>query len=129
MRRVLPEVVFLLLAQCLLQAQNSTKLNLRTGKDIFQNACVGCHGADGRGAPDTTVGFKKPETFPNFSDCPSTTPEPNSPWRTIIHEGGKGRGFSAIMPSLAEALTAEQIGMVVAYLRSSCTEPDGPAVN
>ena len=123
MRRVLPEVVFLLLAPCLLQAQDGKKLNLSTGKDIFQNACLGCHGADGRGAPDTTVGFKKPETFPDFSGCPSTTPEPDSAWRTIIHEGGKGRGFSPIMPSFADAFTPEQIGMVIQYLRGFCKEP------
>src|SRR3954467_3948092 len=90
----------------------ATKLNLTTGKEIFRAGCAGCHGADGRGAPDTTVGFKKPETFPNFTECDQTTPEDNTTWITIIHEGGKGRGFSPIMPSFAEALTPEQIRMV-----------------
>ena len=47
-------------------------------------------------------------------------------WKSVIHKGGPQRGFSEIMPSFTEALTAEQIDKVVDYLRSLCTEPSWP---
>jgi len=58
------------------------------------------------------VGFKKPETFPDFTECDQTTPEDNQTWKTIIHEGGKGGRFP---PScvIRRSADAEQIGMAV----------------
>src|SRR5215471_12679808 len=102
------------------------KLNLKTGKDIFQAGCAGCHGADGKGAPDTTVGFDKPETFPDFTKCDQTTPELDVDWRATIRDGGRGRGFSRIMPSFAEALTPQEIDLVIGYLRGFCKETVWP---
>ena len=118
----------LILISGALLAQSSTnhKLNLSTGKDIYLNACVGCHGPDGKGAPDTTVGFTKPDTFPDFADCAGTTAELDADWKATIHDGGKARGFSRIMPAFGEALTANQIDMVVGYLRGLCTEKKWP---
>ena len=52
------------------------------------------------------VGFDKPSTFPDFTDCATTTPELDVDWKATIAQGGRGRGFSRIMPSFAEALTA-----------------------
>jgi mono/diheme cytochrome c family protein len=102
------------------------KLNLKTGKEIFLAGCAGCHGPDGKGAPDTTVGFEKPETFPDFTKCDQTTPELDVDWRATIRDGGKGRGFSRIMPSFAEALTPEEIDLVIGYLRGFCKEKSWP---
>lgn len=104
----------------------ATKLNLKTGKEIFQAGCAGCHGPDGKGAPDTTVVFQKPETFPDFTDCAGTTPELDVDWKATIREGGKGRGFSRIMPSFKEALTDEQIDLVIKYLRGFCKNETWP---
>jgi len=100
--------------------------NLGTGKDIFEAACIGCHGPGGRGQPQTTLGFELPPTFPDFSDCNGSTRERVADWRATVHEGGAGRGFSDIMPSFAEALTLEQIDLVTAYLRSLCPETVWP---
>ena len=91
-----------LLLVCLLApaiSGQTSKLNLSTGKDIFRAACAGCHGPDGKGAPDTQVGFEKPETFPDFTRCDQTTPELDVDWKATIRDGGHGRGFSPIMPS------------------------------
>src|SRR5215471_8486942 len=110
-----------------LLAQNETaKLDLSNGEAIFRAACVACHGTDGKGAPDTTVGFEKPDTFPDFTRCDQTTPERDVDWKAIIHDGGRARGFSPIMPSFGEALTSKQIDMVVGYLRGFCQEPAWP---
>src|SRR5678815_1593370 len=95
----------------------SKLLKLSTGKEIYQAACIGCHGPDGKGQPQTTSGFEPPSTFPDFTDCNATTRETNDIWRAIIHLGGKARGFSEIMPSFADALSGDQIEKVIHYLR------------
>src|SRR5204862_6220567 len=38
----------------------------------------------------------------------------------VISNGGSARAFSAIMPSFKDLLTAEQIGKVIAYVRTFC---------
>jgi mono/diheme cytochrome c family protein len=110
------------------QGQNSrpSKFKLDTGKEIYQAACVACHGPDGKGMPDTTVGFKKPKTFPDFTQCDQTTPELNVDWKATIRDGGRGRGFSPIMPSFGEALTSRQMDQVIGYLRGFCTNSKWP---
>lgn len=107
-------------------AGQSTAADLTTGESIYQAGCAGCHGPHGAGAPDTQVGFDKPETFPDFTRCDQTTPELDVDWKATILEGGHGRGFSPIMPSFAEELTSAQIDAVVRYLRGFCRERGWP---
>jgi mono/diheme cytochrome c family protein len=76
--------------------------------------------------PDTTVGFDKPDTFPDFSACDQTTPELDADWKAVIHEGGRARGFSRIMPAFGELLTPIQIDAVVAYMRGFCRNAAWP---
>jgi mono/diheme cytochrome c family protein len=101
-------------------------LNLNTGQEVYDAACVACHGPDGKGMPDTTVAFQKPSTFPDFTQCDQTTPELNKDWKATIRDGGAGRGFSRIMPSFGQALTSKQIEDVVQYLRGFCTDKKWP---
>src|SRR2546421_12706822 len=84
------------------------ELKLDTGKEIFEAACIGCHGPGGKGQPQSTLGFEPPSTFPDFTDCNGSAREKNFDWRATIHEGGRARGFVEIMPSFREALNAEQ---------------------
>jgi mono/diheme cytochrome c family protein len=109
-------------------AQNAppAKLKLNTGKEVYQAACVACHGPDGKGMPDTTVAFQKPKTFPDFTECDQTTPELNKDWEATIRDGGAGRGFSRIMPSFGEALNSKQIEEVAKYLRGFCADKRWP---
>jgi mono/diheme cytochrome c family protein len=93
----------------------------KNGKQIFNSGCNACHGSDGRGTPQTIAGFVRPDTFPDFTRCDQTTPEPNSAWNDVIVHGGPSRGFSQIMPAFGELLSSEQIDDVVAYLREFCT--------
>lgn len=106
----------------LAQNRGTEKLNLTTGKDIWQAGCVGCHGADGKGQPEAVIGFEKPDTFPDFTECGQTTPEDDLAWKSIIVNGGPSRAFSPIMPAFGDALTDEQIDKVIAYLRGFCKE-------
>src|SRR4051794_18212767 len=99
---------------------------LTSGDAIYRAGCAGCHGPNGEGAADTTVGFDKPATFPNFADCASTTPEVDADWRATIADGGRARGFSRIMPAFGDRLTPAQIESVIGYLRGLCREPSWP---
>jgi hypothetical protein len=101
-------------------------LRLETGKEIYEAACIGCHGPDGKGQPESSLGFEKPPQFPDFSDCNGSAREDTFDWRATIHQGGPARGWSEIMPSFADALNTEQIDKVMKYLRSLCKEPAWP---
>jgi mono/diheme cytochrome c family protein len=109
----------------ILPGQN--KANGQTGgREIYRSSCAACHGADGRGAADSTRGFEKPSTFPDFTGCSATAREADVFWGAILNNGGPDRGFSEIMPSFREALTDDQITKVLEYLRSFCREPAWP---
>lgn len=107
-------------------AFTADRATLHSGRDIYQAACVGCHGAEGAGAERTLIGFEPPETFPDFTRCDQTTPEENTAWKAMIRDGGPARGFSQIMPAFGDALTPGQIEAVVGYLRSSCKDDAWP---
>jgi mono/diheme cytochrome c family protein len=108
------------------QDTTSATLKLDTGKEIFEAACVACHDHDGKGMPDTTVGFEKPQTFPDFTACDQTTPELDVDWKATIRDGGHGRGFSPIMPSFVDAHTSQQMDKMIAYLRTFSTDKRWP---
>lgn len=105
-------------------ASSQTPASLKSGKEIYLAACAACHGAGGRGASQTSVGFEQP--LPDFTDCRFAAREPDVDWVAIVHGGGPARGFSEIMPSFSEALTTEQIQEVTRYLRTFCREPAWP---
>jgi cytochrome c553 len=93
----------------------------KNGERIYKGGCIACHGADGKGAPETSTEFKRPDSFPDFTLCDQTTPEPNSAWKAVIEGGGPSRGFSQIMPAFGDLLKSEEIDDVIAYMRGFCT--------
>jgi mono/diheme cytochrome c family protein len=107
-------------AQTTAQPQESN----RSGAEIFRAACVSCHGRDGKGAPQSTVGFDV--ELPDFSDCRFSTPEADADWTATIRHGGPARSFSRLMPSFEEALSRDEISRVIEYIRGFCTERGWP---
>ena len=95
-----------------------------TGADIFRMTCSTCHGIDGKGSPQSVVGFDVP--FPDFTDCSVNTPEPGGDWSSVIHRGGPIRGLDRHMPAFGDALTDDQIDAVVKHLWSFCKDPSWP---
>ena len=95
-----------------------------TGEELYRGACAACHGPDGRGAPQSTVGFDTP--LPDFTSCSFATPEAAADWIAVVHDGGRTRAFDRRMPSFGELLTEPAIERVVRYVREFCPSPDWP---
>lgn len=110
-------------------AQAPNRLTLETGKQVWDAGCAACHGPDGKGQSQNLAGFERPDTFPDFSDCPTSTVESDLQWRAIITNGGAARAFSTIMPAFKDLLTQDQIGKVIDYVRSFCTVDAWPRGN
>ncbi len=128
LRDVVAVLALLIVPAVALLAQNASYpgLQLDTGKHIYEAACIACHGANGKGTDESIAGFKKPDSFPEFTRCDQTTAEMDNDYRAVIVNGGPFRGFSQIMPSFSEALTPDQINKVIGYLRGFCTEAHWP---
>lgn len=94
------------------------------GKALYDSACLGCHGPDGRGMPQTTLGFEIP--VPDFTDCGFATPEPDADWSAVIVHGGPIRAFDRRMPAFSGALTGEDVRLILGYVRTMCTDPTWP---
>ena len=104
----------------------SGQLQLSTGDEIYREACIGCHGPHGEGVPKVITGFEPPKTMPDFTKCDQTTPEYNRDYKAVIRDGGPERAFSQIMPSFRDALTSEQMDLVIHTLRGFCKEKSWP---
>src|SRR6266436_1862857 len=128
MEQRIPIFTLSLFVAVVLRAQTggTAQLQLRTGDEIYREACIGCHGPHGEGQPKVIVGFDPPQTMPDFTKCEQTTPEYNRDYKAVIRDGGPERAFSQIMPSFRDAFTSEQIDMVVQTLRSFCKERGWP---
>ncbi|HTS05945.1 MAG TPA: cytochrome c [Candidatus Eisenbacteria bacterium] len=115
--------LFLMVAGASSQGQylgHSFHADATRGGKLFSAACASCHGRDGKVAPQAIAGFQQPRTFPDFTRCDQTTPEVDSAYKDVIEHGGPSRGFSQIMPAFDQALSAQDVNDLVAYLRSFC---------
>jgi len=99
----------------------------KTSAELYQSACAACHGADGKGASRTAVGFDTP--LPDFTNCAFTTAEADADWISTVHLGGQARGLDQKMPAFGEALSDEDIDRVVAYVRGFCSSTAWPTGN
>ena len=94
--------------------------NAKNGARVYKAGCIACHGPTGDGASPAHTVFKRPDSWPYFSKCDQTTPEPNSAWKDVVLYGGRARGYSEIMPAFGEILSDTEINDVIAYMRGFC---------
>ena len=92
---------------------------LAQGREIYATACAQCHGQDGRGNPEWESEVRPVE----LTDC-GTTAEPAELWQSVVRNGGATHGLASAMPAFGEAFSSEEIGAVVAYLRTFCEGAD-----
>ncbi len=95
-----------------------------TGENIFRATCATCHGVDGKGSPQSVVGFDKP--LPDFTDCSFATAEARADWQSVVHEGGPIRALDHHMPKFGDALSKDDIVLAVEYIKSFCTDKAWP---
>ncbi|MDX1648941.1 MAG: c-type cytochrome, partial [Myxococcota bacterium] len=94
------------------------------GRALYAQACAGCHGRDGAGAPGARETL--PMALPDFSDCAFATREPDADWIAVTHQGGPARGFSPLMPPFGGALTVREIERILEHVRTFCTNAAWP---
>ena len=87
-----------------------------TGRDLFLSACSGCHGADGTGIQSQAVGL--PIQPPDFTESRFASREPEQDWAGIVTLGGPIRGFDRLMPAFGDALTREEIDLILTYVQT-----------
>ncbi len=80
---------------------------------IYQQSCVKCHGADGRG--QTTIGRKF--KVKDFSDPSWQTQNPASKIQTSIENGVKDPAGKELMKAYRNELTPQEIQELVQYLQ------------
>ena len=106
------------------RAVNGEDLADASGEAIYAASCANCHGLDGLGVAPSLLAFE--EEVPDFTDCDFAAREPDGDWIAVAHEGGPVRGFSEMMPAFRGALTEEQLGRVMGYIRTLCTDDNWP---
>jgi len=103
---------------------NEPQARARSGEEVYRDACATCHGPDGRGVPQSEVGFEL--SLPDFTDCQFTTREPDEDWIAVAHDGGPARSFSRLMPAFTEVLSPEEVELAVAHVRTFCPNRNWP---
>ena len=96
----------------------------RAGADLYVAACAACHGAGGRGMPQSAVGFDVP--LPDFSDCSFASVEADADWMAVVHDGGPVRAFDRRMPAFGEALSADELQRTLDHIRGFCSDSRWP---
>lgn len=94
------------------------------GRALFLKSCANCHGADGTGAQAAIMGL--PVTPPDFTESRFASREPAGDWAGIVTHGGPIRGFDALMPAFGEALTREEIDLILEYMETLYEDKSWP---
>ncbi|HAO99964.1 MAG TPA: hypothetical protein DCQ83_07980 [Fibrobacteres bacterium] len=96
-------------------AGTAKKPSLAEGKKIFKTNCAICHGEKGKG--DGAAGAALNPKPRNFTDTAFMTKEPTEKLYSVIAEGGKKNGYSAMMAPWKGVLKKDgQIEDVLAYV-------------
>jgi mono/diheme cytochrome c family protein len=105
-------------------AARSPSTSVKTGADLYKEACAACHGVDGTGQDRSVVGFEL--ALPDFTDCSFATREPDADWLAVAHDGGPARGFSTLMPAFGEALSTGDLSAILGHVRTFCGDAAWP---
>src|SRR5688572_1041932 len=101
-----------------------------SGEQIYRQACATCHGLDGKGSPQSVVGFALPlpngHDLPDFTDCSTNTVEPLADWAAVVHRGGPIRALDRRMPAFGDALTPDEVERALTHIWSFCDDPSWP---
>jgi hypothetical protein len=103
-------------------AQDVT-VDLTSGASMYAAWCARCHGDDGRGVVE---GLELEVPPPDFTDCSFNSREPRKDWKAVVTHGGPARGLSWNMPAWGDAITEEQIELIIDYIKTFCSDTRWP---
>jgi hypothetical protein len=96
----------------------------RTGREVYEAACIACHGPDGRGKVNAELA--KIIQPPDFTDCAFAAREPDRAFLAVAHNGGPARGFSPLMAPWAGTFTEQELRFAISHVRTFCTDGRWP---
>ena len=88
----------------------------RTGKEIFEQMCAGCHGTRGDGGEGHSGGFSP--VVPNLAKKEYVDQVPDDYLVLVIKKGGAYMGKGAAMPAWEKRLSDDDIRRIVAHIRT-----------
>ncbi len=97
----------------------SNTAQIAKGREVYETACILCHGPDGAGNPEWESEIRPV----SFADC-GTTAESSVLWKSVVVNGGPKHGLADVMPAFGEAFPPDELDAVVAYLRTFCKTAD-----
>jgi len=95
-----------------------------SGRELFLRSCANCHGPEGTGAVAVQVGL--PITPPDFTESRFASREPKGDWAGVVTLGGPIRGFDRLMPAFGDALTREEIDLILDYVQTLYEDKSWP---
>lgn len=99
------------------------EVDFTSGRSMYNAWCARCHGEDGRGQVE---GLELEVPPPDFTDCSFNSREPRKDWKAVVAHGGPARGLSWSMPAWGEAISEEQIDLILDYIKTFCTDDRWP---
>ena len=107
------------------QAQHSEEVeSLAQGRRLFLAACANCHGADGTGSATHQISL--PVEPPDFTESRFASREPKGDWAGVVTLGGPLRGFDRMMPAFGDALSREEIDLILDYMQTLYEDKSWP---
>ena len=95
-----------------------------SGRELYLGSCANCHGSDGTGAQASQVGLAIQP--PDFTESSFASREPAADWAGVVSHGGPLRGFDRQMPAFGDALTREQIDLILEYVQTLYPDKSWP---
>jgi hypothetical protein len=88
------------------------------------DVCAACHGVDGTGIQAVVAGLGIQP--PDFTESAFASREPAADWAGVVSLGGPIRGFDRMMPAFGDALTREEIDLILAYVQTLYEDKSWP---
>jgi len=88
----------------------------RTGKEIFEQMCAGCHGTQGNGQEGTKSGFVP--RIGTLANKEYMAQVPDDYLVLVIKKGGAYMGKIAAMPAWEKRLSDDDVRRIVAHIRT-----------
>jgi mono/diheme cytochrome c family protein len=101
------------------------KVALATGKQVYDQYCATCHGAEGKG--DGIAGAGLPIKPQDLTAGLILNPLPDHMLYRAIAEGPQSIGLSDLMPPFSPQLNERQINNVIVYIRTLAVPAFDPA--